>query len=127
MVAAKIKPRFEAEAKGRQGERTDLSADLRKSDPFDSSERAADLVNVSTRLVESASKVQRNGTPDLVHAVERGEIRVSAAAVDGPPPLPYDPPMLESRWCRKCEGWWSNPWDCSRCRVREWDREDRGE
>jgi len=41
---------------------------------------AAKLLNVSTRTVEKASKVQSDGISDLQQAVERGSVSVSAAA-----------------------------------------------
>ena len=42
--------------------------------------QAAGLLNVSERTVKSARAVQREGAPELVAAVERGEISVSTAA-----------------------------------------------
>lgn len=70
-VAAKI-------ANMRQGERTDLepSANL----PKVSQAEAADLLNVSERSVRSAKSVVENGTPELVAAVDAGQISVNAAA-----------------------------------------------
>jgi hypothetical protein len=41
--------------------------------------RAADLLNVGTRTVARAREVLRRGVPELVKAVERGEVTVSAA------------------------------------------------
>jgi len=60
-----------------QGARTDLqpSGNLRKVSQDD----AADRLGVSRRSVTSAAAVRENGTPDLVAAVERGEIAVSVA------------------------------------------------
>jgi N6-adenosine-specific RNA methylase IME4 len=49
------------------------SANLRNKD-------AAELAHVSTRLVESASAVYAQGTPELIMTVEQGEIAVSLAA-----------------------------------------------
>ncbi len=43
----------------------------------------AAAVGVSPRMVEAASKVIDSGVPDLVKAVEGGEIKVSAAAEKG--------------------------------------------
>lgn len=41
---------------------------------------AASLLNVSERSVTTARAVQRDGAPELVSAVERGVVRISAAA-----------------------------------------------
>jgi hypothetical protein len=41
----------------------------------------AKMLNVSERSVASAAKVFADGAPELVHAVERGEVAVSAAAI----------------------------------------------
>jgi hypothetical protein len=70
MVAAKL-------ATMRQGERTDRpSADLQKVDRAS----AAKMLNVSERSVASAADVRKHGDSVLVHAVERGQVKVSAAA-----------------------------------------------
>jgi N6-adenosine-specific RNA methylase IME4/ParB-like chromosome segregation protein Spo0J len=45
-----------------------------------SQEKAAELLNVSRRTVQHAREVQDHGTPELVQAVERGAVSVSAAA-----------------------------------------------
>ena len=61
-----------------QGERTDLqpSANLQKV----SRAEAAELLNVSERTVNAASKVKDEGAPELIAAVEAGLASVSAAA-----------------------------------------------
>jgi ParB/Sulfiredoxin domain len=41
---------------------------------------AAELLNVGKRSVERAREVQEHGAPELRHAVERGDVSVSAAA-----------------------------------------------
>lgn len=51
----------------------DNSANLRTSD-------AAALLNVSPRTIETARLVERDGAPELIHAVETGKVSVSAAA-----------------------------------------------
>lgn len=51
----------------------DNSANLRTSD-------AARMLNVSSRTVETARKVMKEGAPELVKAVETGDVSVSAAA-----------------------------------------------
>lgn len=110
MVGAKLKSLFEEQAKKRQIEaakqsgntafvrefnklqdsNTDcitetkkVSANLRSTPETDSgksAEKAAETVNVSTRSVEAATKVIKNGAPELVQAVEQGKIAVSTAA-----------------------------------------------
>jgi ParB-like chromosome segregation protein Spo0J len=45
-----------------------------------SQSEAAKSFDVSTRLVASAAKVLKEGAPELVAAMERGEVKVSAAA-----------------------------------------------
>jgi hypothetical protein len=42
---------------------------------------AARSLNVGRGSVETAKVVQRDGAPELVHAVESGKVSVSAAAV----------------------------------------------
>lgn len=41
---------------------------------------AAQLLNVSERSVRSAAKVRRDGDPELIEAVEQGEMKISTAA-----------------------------------------------
>jgi N6-adenosine-specific RNA methylase IME4/ParB-like chromosome segregation protein Spo0J len=66
MVAAKL-------ATLRDGQRADLVEGL----PIG---RASALLNVGERTVARAREVQEHGAPELVSAVERGEVSVSAAA-----------------------------------------------
>ena len=68
LVAAKI-------ATLRQGARTDLASIEAKSQSA-----AADLLNVSRSSVQRAREVIDRGAPNIVSAVERGEVSVSAAA-----------------------------------------------
>lgn len=44
---------------------------------------AAQMLNVSTRSVTAAAKVLHSGDDELVQAVERGEVAVSAAVERG--------------------------------------------
>lgn len=80
MAAAKAKPMFEAEAKARQGARTDIQANLPEGKRGQARDHAARVMNVSPRSVESAARVLREGAPELVEAVESGRVAVSAAA-----------------------------------------------
>jgi len=68
------------------GQRADRSANLPtllpeadRPEPVTQAE-AAELLNVSERTVRAARKVQNEGAPELVAAVQAGEVSVSAAA-----------------------------------------------
>ena len=80
MIAARALAMFEVEARARQGQRTDLRAELRESDTGKASEKAAALMDVSPRTVEHAKAVLRYGGAELVRDVELGRRTVSAAA-----------------------------------------------
>jgi N6-adenosine-specific RNA methylase IME4 len=76
MAAARCKVLFEEAARGRQHKGA-------RADPHEAgkaSTKAAELLNVSPRGVESATKVQRGGAPELVEAVDSGKVAVSTAA-----------------------------------------------
>ena len=45
-----------------------------------SQSEAADMLNVSRRAVQTARKVEQRGAPELIKAVELGNVSVSAAA-----------------------------------------------
>ena len=68
MIAAKL-------ATMRQGARTDLAPNGARSDA-----NAAEAFSVGERTVERAKAVRRDGSPELIAQVERGEVSVSAAA-----------------------------------------------
>jgi len=98
MVAAKAVPMLAKEAKRRQregsargGKAPRRKADANLHQPSADLEgrahvRAAELTNVSPRSVANALKVKKHGAPEVVAAVERGDVAVSAAAaiVDRP-------------------------------------------
>lgn len=52
--------------------------------------KAAELLNVGERSVQRAREVQQSGAPELVEAVERGEVAVSTAAV-----IAQEPPQVQ--------------------------------
>ena len=110
MIGAKIKPMLEEAARERSGTRTDLGANLHRGSEDDdgnldenfrrgsemdyeysnsiepeefgrSSEKAAELVNVSPRSVAYANKVIEDGIPELSNKVMSDEIAVSTAAL----------------------------------------------
>jgi hypothetical protein len=77
LVAARVMPEFEAEARTNMSRGGQGLADL---PPAHSRDRAAAVVGVSSRLVGSAAQILGRGVPGLVAAVERDAIKVSTAA-----------------------------------------------
>ncbi len=77
LVAARVMPEFEAEARANMSRGGQGLADLPTAHSRD---RAAAVVGVSSRLVGSAARVLDRGMPELVAAVGRDAIKVSAAA-----------------------------------------------
>lgn len=74
----------------------------RKSDGFNQTanlpnDAAAKILNVSERSVRTAKQVQATGTPELVKAVEQGEIAVSAASVIAKQPSEVQTEMLSDK------------------------------
>lgn len=86
MIGAKTKALFEVEAKERQlaAQNNDAGRAVRANLPElvkgRARDHAAELVNVSSRSVDMASRVLRDGTRELVDAVSTGRAKVSAAA-----------------------------------------------
>ncbi len=80
MVAARLKPMFEADAKSRQTRKSVL-ANLPEQNGAGvrSRELAAEAVNVSPRGVQSAMKVLADGATSVIAAVDAGKIAVSDA------------------------------------------------
>ena len=62
-----------------EGGRAANSANLQSSTPI-SQAAAASMLNVSTRSVAYAAKVQQAGVPELAAALDAGTVSVSAAA-----------------------------------------------
>jgi hypothetical protein len=82
MIAARL-------ATMRQGARTDLSPNGETSQA-----KAAELLKVSKRRVERSHEVIEKGVPDLVDAVERRDVKVSAAAAFAKAVPPLDQQRL---------------------------------
>jgi hypothetical protein len=83
-VAARLKEHYALQAKERQraaggAAPGPLSADLREA-KGKASEKAAQVMNVSPRLVEDASKVLNEGSPQLIEDLQKGRVSASAAA-----------------------------------------------
>lgn len=72
MVAAKLAKMSATEFRGNQHTANLQEAPTRAE--------AAELLNVSERSVNTAKKVEREGAPELIEAVEQGRVSVSAAA-----------------------------------------------
>jgi protein gp37 len=124
MVGAKLKALFEEQAKKRQIEAAKKSGntafvrafeqldDSNKDcvtetkkvvanlpEPYDagrSRDKAAEVANVSGRSISDASKVIKNGAPELVQAVEQGQIAVSTAATIAQLPKAEQKRVVES-------------------------------
>lgn len=82
-VAVEALPHFEAEAKKRQGTRTDLVANLPQCSETGTKSRdhAAESVNVSPRLVQDAKAIKA-ADPVMFEAVRRGEKTVNEAKTE---------------------------------------------
>jgi ParB-like chromosome segregation protein Spo0J len=77
LLAVSLKTAFEEEAKANMRRGGQGLSDLTI---LHSRDRAAEAVRVSSTLVGSAEKVIDRGAPELVAAVKRGEVKISAAA-----------------------------------------------
>jgi hypothetical protein len=79
LVAARLKPLFETEARQRMlsGKAGDPGAHLPQGRTRD---QAAAAMGVSPRTVEAAGKVLRDGAPELIQGVESGQVSVSAGS-----------------------------------------------
>lgn len=88
VVAAKLKPIFEAQAAKRQkatlkkGVQTPVVENLPpREDAGKARDKAGQAMNVSGKSVDMAAKVIAKAVPEITQAVERGDVAVSAAAV----------------------------------------------
>jgi protein gp37 len=86
MVAAALLEPFEKEAKERQGERTDLKNNIvanlpqsKKRNP-PATDKAAEALGVSGRLVRDAKIVYTEGTPEEIESATNGKTPVSSIA-----------------------------------------------
>lgn len=87
LIGERVKVMFEEDARRRQeatrakpGEKVGANLPAPSGDNGRSRDHAADLLKVSPRSVEHASKVIERGVPELVAAVDSGEVTVSAAS-----------------------------------------------
>lgn len=99
MVAAEAKPLYEAEAKARmaEGGRKKGRENLPPLEMGKARDHAAKHANVSPRTVESASAVLREGSPELVEKVKKGEITVHKALQEVRPKKPYNDMTVEEK------------------------------
>lgn len=97
-IGGRIKPQFEAEAKERQRGGQGgvlLPANLPEAKSGDARGKVAELVNVSPRMIDAASKVLDRGVPELIQAVDDGKVKVSAAALVADLPKPEQSALVE--------------------------------
>jgi hypothetical protein len=80
LVAAKAMPLLEAEARKRQGTRTDLGAKLPTSEKGRAAEQAAKAAHVSRRQVQDAKAVLKGAHHKVTRAAQQGRVSVSDAA-----------------------------------------------
>jgi hypothetical protein len=86
MIAAKL-------ATMRQGARTDVQP--RVNLPEVSNAKAAATLNISESLVKHAKKVQAEAQPEVIRAVEAGQLAVSAAAKLAEEPVPIQRAVVQ--------------------------------
>jgi hypothetical protein len=87
MVAEKL-------ATMRQGARTDVQPPANL--PEVSTAQAADTLNISARLVRHAKKVRAEAQPEVIQAVETGQMAVSAAAKLAEQPVPVQREVVQA-------------------------------
>jgi hypothetical protein len=104
MVAGRARKLFDEQAKERQQVRKghqagSTVANLPQLDKGKSRDKAAAAVGVGGRTVDYASKVLKNGTPELVAAVDSDKIAVSTAAR-----LASEPPEVQNETLASAHG-----------------------
>ncbi len=136
-VAAKLKKMLEPEAKerksagqksGGRGRKKNSVANLPPSKNGKSRDQAAELLNVSGKSVDHASAVIEHGSPELVAAVERGEVAVSRAAkvAKGTPKNQQLAAAKEKTQATETtpfdhlKHWWELANETQRCVFRNW-------
>lgn len=80
-VAVEIEPMFAVEAKKRQGQRTDIVANLRQCNQAKASDQAAEVVSVSPRMVQYAKEIKAKN-PEAFERVKLGEVTVNEVQQD---------------------------------------------
>lgn len=80
VVAAKLSEYYEKQAKERQGMRTDIVEKLPQCETGRARDLAGKSVGVSGKTVDFAKKVLNEAAPEVVNAVESGELKVSTAS-----------------------------------------------
>ena len=75
-VAVEIEPMFAVEAKKRQGQRTDIVANLPQCNQAKARDQAAEVVSVSPRMVQYAKEIKTKN-PEAFERVKSGEVTVN--------------------------------------------------
>lgn len=107
MIAARMKPLYEAEARERQiklaGVRrnSDLSDRGQQGNTGKTQDIVGAMVGVSGQTVFRASNVLKNGVDELVSAVDSGNVSVRAAAVISEKPKDQQPTALAEYRAKK--------------------------
>ena len=81
VVALNVLPELEKEAKKRQGSRTDITANLPESDKSEAREQAAEMFNISPRIIADAKKIQKE-RPEDIKDIFSGEKTVNAVVTE---------------------------------------------
>jgi hypothetical protein len=105
MVAGRVRSIYDQQAKARQESRDRSgkftgTADI-KAPHADARDAAGKAVGVSGKSVDFATRVLKQGAPELVQAVDEGRIAVSTAAVIAADPLEQQREYVETQAKRK--------------------------
>jgi len=80
-VAAKLLPIYEAQAAKRKERKPKSVPENLPEQKGDARDKAGAAMNVSGKAVDMAAKVHAKAIPEIIDAVDRGELAVSAAAI----------------------------------------------
>lgn len=98
MVAGRVEEIYASAAKERQKRKPASSVPVNLPEQkTEAREAAGKALGVSGKSVDFAKKVLNEGTPELVRAVDRGEVAVSTAAVIASAPAKKQKQLVESR------------------------------
>ena len=104
LLALKLKPMLAAQAKKRQGTRTDLQNIPQKSAGSEVRDQLAKAAGVSHDTIAKVEKIEAQGTPELKDKVKRGELSINKAyqEIRQTKPGPQDTPPEAEPISHKC-------------------------